>query len=367
MTSSVTPFTPDWVSPPGDTIADMIEERGWLQYELASRLGYSTKHISLLINGKEPVTEDTAQRLERVLGGSTRFWLTREAHYRAQLVRSVAFKRYESWIPWLDNFPVKELMQLGIISKRRRDQKGMPALVEELLRFFGVASPEEWYKYYQGMEVYFHRTRVDQSDTGAILAWLRMGEIQAEKMNTPRFDRDAFLNTLKEIRTLTVLPAEVFSLRLQDLCLKSGVTFLLVPQIPRAHVSGVARWLSPRRPLIQLSLYGKLNDHFWFSFFHEAAHILLHEGKEVFLDDLDGKSNNLKEEKAANNWARDFLIPVKYSADLNSIHSMAAVQAFAEIIGIHPGIVVGRLQHDGLIPVNWMNRLKVSLRLKEPD
>src|SRR5690606_32525386 len=139
------------------------------------------------------------------------------------------------------------------------------------------------------------------------------------------------------------------------------------PGIPRAYVSGVARWLGAARPLIQLSLYGKTNDKFWFTFFHEAAHILLHantnqEKKSVFLDDPNSVRSDAPEELEANQWAGDCLIPERYAAELPSLQSKRAVEEFAQRIGIHPGIVVGRLQHDLLIEQSWMNSLKQSFR-----
>ena len=85
MTEMIHPFTPDWISPPGDTIADLLEERDWTQAQFAERLGYTTKHVSQLVNGKAPITEETAIKLERVLGSTTGFWLNREAQYREQL------------------------------------------------------------------------------------------------------------------------------------------------------------------------------------------------------------------------------------------------------------------------------------------
>lgn len=364
MTDTATPFRPDWVSPPGDTIADLIEERGWPQAELAVRLGYTTKHVSQLINGKAAVTEDTALRLERVIGGGIAFWLAREAQFRAQRARLAAAGRFTQWTGWLDKLPVKELMQVGAIPKQRMDAKGKSALVEALLRFFGVASPDEWEHHYVGMEVSFRRTRVEQSDIGAISAWLRLGEIETERLDSPKYDRVRFEAALKEIRTLTVRSPEEFDPRLHELCRESGVALVLVPTIPRAHVSGVARWLSPHRPLIQLSLYGKTNDRFWFTFFHEAAHVLLHGKKSVFLDDYDHNLIESKEEREANAWTGNILIPSARAGDLALLKSKAAVKDYALRIGLHPGIVVGRLQHDGLIPHSWMNDLKVSFRFK---
>jgi HTH-type transcriptional regulator/antitoxin HigA len=138
------------------------------------------------------------------------------------------------------------------------------------------------------------------------------------------------------------------------------------------HVSGVARWLSPTRPLIQLSLYGKTNDKFWFSFFHEAAHILLHannkeDKKSIFLDDPNATHSNEPQEHEANLWARDWLIPAPYAHALASLRTKAAVQQFAQQVGIHPGIVVGRLQFDQYIDPSWMNDLKVSYSIQSPN
>lgn len=148
MIETTRPFTPDWVSPPGDTIADILEERDWTQIDLAYRLGYSTKHISLLINGKAPINEETALKLERVLGSTAAFWLKREAQYRAGLASKEEETRLKEWISWLDQLPVKELMNQGVIPKCNLIAKNKPGVVKNLLQFFGVASPEEWQKCY---------------------------------------------------------------------------------------------------------------------------------------------------------------------------------------------------------------------------
>ena len=367
MTEPSAPFVPDWVSPPGDTIVDLIEERGWTQAELASRLGYSAKHVNQMVKGKVPLTEDAALRLERVLGGSAGFWLAREARYRGHSARLAAGDTHAGWTSWLDELPVRELMKTGAISERRIDARTKPDLVGECLRFFGVASPEEWRRHYCGMEHAFRRSHVKQSDIGAISAWLRLGEREAEKLDGPAYDRPCFEAALKDIRRLTVEPPENFQPRMDALLREAGVGFVLVPAIPRAHVSGMARWLGPRRALIQLSLYGKTNDRFWFTFFHEAAHILLHAGdkQSVWLDDAATNGTADPEEDEANTWAGNHLIPSRYTPELSGLGSKAAVKAFASKIGIHPGIVVGRLQHDKLLSFRHMNNLKESFRFKE--
>ncbi|MDB5821227.1 MAG: family transcriptional regulator, partial [Rhizobacter sp.] len=368
-----------------------IEELEWTQQQLAHRLGYSLKHTNQLIKGKVALTEDAAIRLYSVLGWSVRFWLMREAQYREHAARLDAAERLASMAPWLDTFAVKDLMDAGVLIKRRLSAKSKPQIVGELLSFFCVASPDQWLGHYGRMEVAFRRSRGSKADVGAISVWLRMGERQVEKWDGPRYDESRFVKALAEIRGLTRLAPEEAQPRLATLLREAGVAFALVPALPRTHVSGAARWLNAQRPMIQLSLYGKLNDRFWFSLFHEAAHILLHgrQKKAVFLDDpslvelksvgeklLSEKSPGAKsprtttveevsiEEKEADAWAQDFLIAPEAAGALPGLaRTRKAVEAFAETIGIHPGIVVGRMQRDKLLGPTALNSLKVSFEI----
>lgn len=361
------PFAPDWVSPPGDTILDLLEERAWTQQQLADRLGYTPKHVNQLIKARVPLTEDAAIRLQNVLGASVGFWLTREAQYRERVAVLDAAERQVPMVPWLERFPIKEMMDIGVLVKRRLDAKSKPGLVGELLGFFGVATPDQWESQYGCMELAFRRSREEQADVAAISAWLRMGERSAEKLDGPPYDEARFKTALSEVRGLSCQSPEQFQPRMQQLLYEAGVAFVLVPALPRTHVSGVARWLNARKPLIQLSLYGKQNDRFWFSFFHEAAHILLHsqQKKSVFLDDPSKAGSSSNEEQEANAWARDFLITPNQARSLVDIpKTKSAVISFAQSIGVHPGIVVGRMQHDALLDVRWLNDLKVSFAFK---
>lgn len=371
MTELSASFAPDWVLPPGESILDLIEERGWTQAELAQRMGYSEKHISQLINGKVPVTVDAAQRLERVFGSTMDFWLTLEANYQRHKARLEEAEHHAKWVPWLDELPLKYLMARRAIPKLLLVPRHKPSLVEACLHFYGVASPDNWRAHYGGMQMAFRRSSASQSDVGAISAWLRLGEQQAEKFDGPKYNKPRFEKALRTIRGLTCEAPEVFEPQMRKLLHEAGVVLVLEPAIPRARVSGVARWLGPTRPLIQLSLYGKTNDKFWFTFFHEAAHILLHanskeDKKSIFLDDPNAAHTDDPREHEANEWAGNCLIPPQHTLALPSLRSKAAVIDFAREIGVHPGIVVGRLQHDGLIKPSWMNELRQSFHFTEP-
>ncbi|WP_416233455.1 ImmA/IrrE family metallo-endopeptidase [Anabaena sp. UHCC 0451] len=365
MTELTRPFTPDWVSPPGDTIADLLEERQWTQQQLAEDLECTNKYIGQLITGQESIDDKMAFKLEQVLGGTARFWLNRESDYRSELVRlQQEEKKLQKWTDWLEKLPVRELMKRGAITKYRIDATNRPSLVRELLYFFDVSSPEEWLNNYETMEVAFRRTRQEKSDIGAISAWIRLGEIEAEEIECPQYSKEKFENAVREIRTLTMLSPQDFTSQIQQLCQDAGVLLILVPSIKRAHISGMARWLNTHKALIQISDYGKSNDRFWFTFFHEAAHILLHSKQDIFLDEFDGEESlESEQEREANQWAREFLIPNQYNDELYQLNSKEIVIDFSKLLGIHPGIVVGRLQNDGLIERNQMNDLKTSFSI----
>ena len=358
MTDVARAFAPDWVSPPGSTVADLLEERGWTQQALAQRSGFTTKHISLLINGKAPITEDTAVKLERVLGSTMRFWMTREAQYREALARLQERKTLSGSAEWLRRLPIKEMVRFGWV--RALENKGDQ--VRECLRFFGVASVEAWEKQYRDPLVAFRASAKLAKELGAVAAWLRQGERKAEHIDCNAFDKAVFKQVLSDARHLTNKgdPA-VFIPHLVKECARAGVAVALVPAPTGCPVSGATRWLNADKALLMLSLRHKSNDHFWFSFFHEAGHLLLHGKKMLFVDvanRIDGA-----DEDAADSFAGNWLISPADAARLAAVpKTIDGVQAFAKQIGVAPGIVVGRMQKDGLLPWTHLNGLKVRYR-----
>ncbi|HSB82533.1 MAG TPA: ImmA/IrrE family metallo-endopeptidase, partial [Candidatus Methylomirabilis sp.] len=135
------------------------------------------------------------------------------------------------------------------------------------------------------------------------------------------------------------------------------VAVVFVPELPKLRISGAARWVSPRKALIQLSLRYKTNDHLWFSFFHETGHILLHGKRSVFIDDGNASDG---EEAEANVFAANLLVPpaVYELLKATSPPSEPAVLRASKEAGVAPGVIVGRLQHDGLLRYDQMNHLK---------
>lgn len=361
MTELNLSYQPKEVSPPGDTLAELIDELGITQAELARRMGRPLNPVNEMILGTKEITEDTALELERVLGTPAHFWLARESRYREYLARKRDAGRTPDRLDWLEQLPLKQLQEAGQLPKGRLTAAFKATLVDSALRFFGVASPEGWQEQYGKVQAAFRRANpAKQTDNAAITAWLRLGEIAAQTRETAPYDAEALQANLPAMRALTVKAAPEIGKELTHLCAQAGVTLLFVAPFTGTHVSGVARWLADR-PLIQLSLLGKWNDVFWFSFFHEVAHILKHPKRAVFLDDATSSAAVAnKEEQEANQFAADLLIPPADRKRLGQLDlTVAQVRAFATDIKIHPGIVAGALQHMGLVDyASPLTRLK---------
>jgi len=346
-------YAPDFVSPPGETLQELLEERKLSQAELAARMGRPKKTINEIIKGKAAITPETALELELVLGVPANFWNARESNYRAGLARAAQQERLQRQVKWMQRFPVKDLVAGGWIPPVKKAEEKVLAL----LTFFGVASDEQWNSLYNSYGAAFRKSAAFESSPEALAAWLRCGVIEAGEIECQDFDADKFVDRLQAIRDLTTQHPNVFQPEMTRLAASSGVAVTFVPQLKNSRVSGATRWLNPSTALIQLSLRYKSDDHFWFTFFHEAAHILLHGKKLIFLETAEHEG---KLEREANRWAADFLIPAEAYDEFVCGNQLGSkwISAFAKEIGIAPGIVVGRLQHDGILPYNRCNELK---------
>jgi len=148
-----------------------------------------------------------------------------------------------------------------------------------------VSSVDSWHTVWEQPAVAARRCPLFKSNPGATSAWLRLGQIKAQKAKCAPYNKRRFLNNLQHIRALTVFPADKFLPELIRLCAESGVALVLEPEIKGAPWSGAAEWITTTKAMILLNLRGKTEDRFWFSFFHEAGHILHDSKKETYIDD----------------------------------------------------------------------------------
>jgi len=358
MVTATNSFRPDYAVPPGWILEERLEAQGVSHAEFARRCGRSAKLVSEIIAGKAPIEPETALQFEKVLGVDASIWLGIETDYQLHRARVAEAEKAGQELAWSKNFPVMELVKCGAINK---PESGADS-VNKLLAFFGVASVDAWKGRYGAANVAYRHSPTFRSSEQALATWLRLGEIAAEQQECAVYNEKQFRGALKQIRQLTVEPINIALRKTRLLCNETGVALVVIKSLPKTSLCGAARWLSPTKAIIQLSLRHKSDDQFWFSLFHEAAHLLLHSKKVVFVEGTSDELSDLEAE--ANDWAANFLVP-RHSWETfvaTRPRSAATVRQFAQTQGIAPGIVVGMLQHANVLPWTHLNGLKARYR-----
>jgi HTH-type transcriptional regulator/antitoxin HigA len=355
-----TTFEPNFAVPPGETLAETLESFSMTQAELAERMGRPVKTINEIVAGKAAITSDTALQLEKVLGVPASFWTNHERIYRDTLARQRETDELEQQLGWLKTLPIREMVRARWIVAAADSV----AQLRIVLSFFGVAGVDEWRAIWESPDAIFRKSPAFAANRPATAAWLRQGELDAQKIDCSPYDEIRFAETLEQLRSFTVTEPDKFVPALRERCAGAGVAVVIVPPLPGVRAYGATRWLHSTKALIQLSLRGKTEDHLWFTFFHEAGHVLKHGKRAVFVEDGDLKAAARDPREAeANAFACDLLIPTpeyeRFCA--NADFSVAAIRKFASRLAIAPGIVAGRLQHGSRVSFSRGNQLKRRL------
>lgn len=331
-------YNPDYAVPPGETIREVMESYGMAQNELAVRLDTTPQTLNRIFKGEQPITYETANRLEMVTGTPASFWNNLESNYQEQLAKIEEKKRMESDLNWLKQIPVSELIDRKAIS----EEKETVEQLRVVLKFYGVSSVKAWNDIWEKPAVAARRSACFETQPGYASAWIRLGELQAHERKCKPYDKDKFKNVLQKIRLLTKELPQVFERKLIEYCAECGVVLALVKEMNKVPWSGATKWLSPDKAMILLNLRGKQEDKFWFSFFHEAGHILHDSKKDLLIN--DGSKDDPREVRAEE-FAAEILIPSKYNEQICAATRVVEIRRIADELEVSPGIIVGRFHH----------------------
>jgi HTH-type transcriptional regulator / antitoxin HigA len=351
----------DLAIPPGEYLEEVVEELGMTKDELARRMSRPASKLSPIFKGEKAITADTALQLETVLGVPAHVWLGLESEYRLTLARrqdELELERMRDESKLVRAYCYAELARAGVVAKTTKPLEK----VRELRRFFGVASllviPNV-----RRYQVAFRRgaSGRQRRSSEAIAAWLRLAEHRALISDAAAFNKSQLRAALPSIRALTMLDPEVFVPELTGILADAGVAFVILPHFPGTGVHGATFRGGRDVALLTMTIRGAWADIFWFSLFHELGHLLLHDKRDVILESDDADSLGHEREAEADAFARDALIaPRDYERFLRRNDFLApSVRSFAAAVGVAPGIVVGRLQHDGHLRHEWGNELRV--------
>jgi addiction module HigA family antidote len=348
MATKKNQYHPQIAFHPGETLAEKLEELGMGPKEFAIRTGKPEKTVIAILKGKSSITPEMAVQFEHVLKIPAHFWLNMQRNYDEFIAREELEELLTESIDWAKKFPINEMVKKGWLhAKTTLEEK-----TSELLVFFGISKYTAWEDYYlnQQLKVAFRIYLAHTKEPYAISAWLRKGELQAAELPSQPYNEKKFKEALPEIKRIMAKHPDNFFKQLQALCLEAGVKVVHTPCINKAPINGCTRWLNDV-PLIQLSGRYNRNDIFWFTFFHEAGHILLHGKKDIFLEDVDYSDKDLEKEMEADNFAIKWTLSSEQEEEIFEHHSITEddVIEFAKKFNTHPAIIIGRLHHKKLL------------------
>lgn len=198
----------------------------------------------------------------------------------------------------------------------------------------------------------------------------RLGELQAESLKLAKYNKNKIKSALEKIQVVSYEHSNSWMNDLQSICAQCGIALVYTPSIAKAPIYGASRWIKNNSiPLIQVSDRQKTNNAFWFTFYHELAHILKHGKKDVFLDGLKNISIDEQKELEADNFAHKKLLTIRERNELASYErfNVNLVLSLSQKFNRHPGIIVSQLQRENKVAFNnsALNRLKAKIKFDQ--
>lgn len=341
-------YSPDIVFHPAITLNEKLEEMGMSRKEFALRTGKPEKTIIAVLKEESSLTPEMAILFENVTQIPAQFWINKQARYNEYIARKKHEEAISEASEWAKQFPYAEMAKHNwVVSTRNAKEKTI-----NLLNYFGVASHNAWEKLYfeTELKVAAYTSLKQSHQPHAISAWLRQGELEAKQIESPVFDVKKLKSNIPAMRQLMVEQPLNFFEQLQKLCLQAGVVLLFTPKLPKVPLSGSTRWLN-NTPLIQLTARYKKNDSFWFTFFHELGHIILHGKKYISLENVDFAAADPEKEEEAHQFALTHTFTNEQEQEVlqNKTITEQNIIDYAKKFNTHPAMIIGRLQHDGYI------------------
>ena len=351
---------------PGYYVKDYIDDQGITQEELAKRLQITPKYVSDLVNGRINLTDEMVLKLSIVFGTSTKLWLNLNQKYIEKKLEIEKQIRVDQECELAKKLDYKFWVELGLVKATRIAAEK----VQELQRFFKVSSLSVL-----GQRDFLvqYRTSISEVTDVNIMnanAWVQTAINLGTQIKVEPFNKKKLLNAIPEIRSMTVQDPEDFYPRLKDLLASCGVALVLLPNLKNCGVNGAVKWLGKDKVVLALNDRRKYADTFWFALFHELGHVLQQRIKVLLVSEIKKaglETDDLIQrlEAEADAFSQNTLIPKEEYDEFVMMcsrgFSAEAISSFAARINVLPGIVVGRLQHDGyLTNQTTLNSLKIK-------
>ena len=345
--------------PPGRLLGEELQRRGWSQADFAQIVGRPPRVVNEIIKAKRAITPETALAFGGALGTGAEFWLNMESAYQLSKVR-VELEPIAKRARMYERFPIREMQKRGWIPITKNLEK----LERSVVDFFEIDTIEA------DLRLAHAAKRTSYEEVSPLqAAWLtRARHLCARQTVRTQYEKANLADLYAKLQKHLFDPEETN--HVPNILLSAGIRFVVVEALPGSKIDGACLWLNRTAPAVALSLRYDRHDMFWHALFHELDHIEHAEGqdspmldRDLFLSDPKTKP---EEELRANRNAANRLIPSRdfeaFVAQAKNSYSEAYIMEFADRMHVHPGIVVGRLQHGDSIPWSSYNFLKSKVR-----
>jgi len=323
--------------------------------------------VSALVKGTKPISLDLARNLQAALGPSAQYWINMDTAYRLNLPA----ERHDATSARSELFklaPVNEMIKRGWIES----SNDVDVLRSRVYAFFKSEKAED-IETDQFLFAARHGREYKSKLTAPQKAWLRRVKTLGRAVQAAKFTKESVSNALQKLRPLMVTPEEVR--HVPRILAECGIRFLIIEHLQQTRIDGVCLWLNKDEPVIALSMRYDRLDYFWFTLLHELGHVANGDGLTAVLApdcDLVGEqaaktSEKPEIEQKADRFASERLIPPSemdgFIARVKPLFSKVKIQGFALRLGVHPGIVIGQLQHRGAI--HWSHSREFLVKVRD--
>jgi HTH-type transcriptional regulator/antitoxin HigA len=344
---------------PGEFIKEELEARGWTNADLAEIMGRHPNQISLIVRGDQDITPETAKQLSAAFGTSAQLWLNLQSTFnlsKSETNNAVVARRAKLY----DLYPVREIVKRGWIEP----SDDIDVLEKRFNEFYGFGKTKlAWAA---------RKSTAGELDA-AQTAWLRRAYQLARGVSAQTFSDITFRNCLEMLKVFRANAEDVR--RVPRVLADHGIRLLIVEALPKTAIDGVCFWLDRKSPVIVLSLRYDRIDSFWFTLMHELCHVKNRDGLEdtvtvdtlMFGKDAQPFETKTQQEKEADTFASQFLVDqerlLKFIARVRPYYYKARITNFANLIQVHPGLVVGQLQHRKVI--DWSHNREMLPKVRD--
>jgi len=339
------------VFPPGEFIKEELEARGWSQIDLSEIIGRQPNVVNEIVMGKRSITPETATALGEAFGTGAQLWMNLESAYQLWKTKAKGADNVISRRARLYQLaPIKELVKRHWIEP----SENVEVLEKRVMDFFGIESLDS------PIKIRHAARRGTQSISSSHWAWVHRVRQLACLVDAQPFSEQSFKNGLLQLKSLLYNAQDIR--RVPKVLADSGIRFLVLEHLPQTRIDGVTLWLNSKSPVIALSLRFDRIDAFWYTLAHELGHVKRKDGlkHDLVIDtDLVREEHQIVEhlieaEEFANHFASEFLVGHKeldgFILKMHSLYGKQKIMNFADTIKVHPGIIVGQLQHRDRIP-----------------